>query len=76
MTETRQGTDPHQHVIILHQIAEIARTNDDPATLNKRQLMARVDYLHSWIVSNAVRLLDDSRALHTIRSRPPTGEPG
>ncbi len=65
----REGTPPHQHAILLHQIAEIARGTGDPESMTKRQLVLAHDCMRAWIVANAVRLLDDSRALHTLTAR-------
>lgn len=67
MSKQRTGTTPHQHAIILHQIAEHIRYTTDVTDRSKSELIEIVDSMRGWMARNALRLLDDSRELHMLR---------
>lgn len=62
----RTGTPPHQHAILLHELAELIRASGDLGDFNKRQAIELVRSMREWVGTNAPGLLADSLALNTL----------
>lgn len=76
----RTGITPHQHVILLHETAEIVRAGIDNRAGRVTQaevnaLHERLEYLRLWIGRTVPSLLDDSRALNDAKRRPAECQP-
>lgn len=62
----RTGTPPHQHAILLHELADLMRGTVDIGDLDRRQLVNLLGSMRGWMARHAPRLLDDSRALNSL----------
>lgn len=62
----RTGTPPHQHAILLHELADLMRWTVGTDLMAEHEVRQALDSMRAWMARNAPRLLDDSRALHTL----------
>lgn len=75
----RTGITPHQHAILLHQVAEIVRSGvvewgGRATRAEVRELHERLEYLRLWVGRTVPSLLDDSRALNAARPADTEGQ--
>jgi hypothetical protein len=70
----RTGTTPHQHAIILHELANQIRGTVATDAMSKDELLRSLDSMRAFLGGHMVRLLDDSRALAASEARAASAE--